>query len=345
MATMDTNPETGADQPQQPAAMSREWHWHPDLPVGYAPWWHWPPRPVTLLKWIWQNYLQVSDRSIYLALAFVVAFWLQPVGADQMVFAPGWMLHVLARNLILLLVVAGGLHLWFYGIDGQGKLLKYDPRPYAKRKNALYKFGYQTWDNMYYSLVFGAPFLSGFEIGLRWMYANDYLGTLSFSAHPVWFIALFPILAIWQSLHFYVVHLFLHQPFIYKHVHAAHHRNVNTGPWSGMSMHPVEAFGYLSAMLILLILPSHPVHMVFLGYWLMLGAASSHSGYEAIWVKDKSRLLIGAFFHQLHHRYYECNYGNAEMPWDKWFGTYHDGSEDATRRTRDRKRQMHAGNR
>jgi len=29
------------------------------------------------------------------------------------------------------------------------------------------------------------------------------------------------------------------------------------------------------------------------------------------------------------------------MPWDKVFGTFHDGSEEATRRTRDRKREMH----
>ncbi|WP_170561328.1 sterol desaturase family protein [Ruegeria atlantica] len=123
-------------------------------------------------------------------------------------------------------------------------------------------------------MVFGAPILSLFECFLRWMYANDYIGTLSFAVQPVWFILLFPILALWQSFHFYVVHLFLHQPFIYRHVHAVHHRNVNTGPWSGMSMHPVESFGYLSAILVVLILPSHPVHMIFLGYWLMLGAAS-----------------------------------------------------------------------
>ena len=340
--TQTDTPAGGRTGGAEPAPMSREWHFHPDLPVGHAPYWHWPPKPVTLLKWIWQNYLQVSDRSIYLLLAFVVAFWLQPVTDGQAELAPGWMLHVLARNLVLLGVVAGGLHLWFYGIDGQGKLLKFDPRPYSKRRNALFKFGYQTWDNMFFSLCSGVPIYSAFEIGLRWMYANGHLSMLEFGANPVWFIALFPILALWQSFHFYAVHLALHQPAIYKYVHAVHHRNVNTGPWSGNSMHPVESTGYFSAMLILLILPAHPVHMVFLGYWLLLGAASSHSGYEAIWVKDRSRLLIGAFFHQLHHRYYECNYGNSEMPWDKWFGTYHDGSEAATKRTRDRKRQMHA---
>ena len=51
---------------------------------------------------------------------------------------------------------------------------------------------------------------------------------------------------------------------------------------------------------------------------------------------------MGDFFHQLHHRYFECNYGTIEMPWDRLFGTFHDGSGAATRRTRDRKRRMAA---
>jgi len=38
----------------------------------------------------------------------------------------------------------------------------------------------------------------------------------------------------------------------------------------------------------------------------------------------------------------ECNYGNQEMPWDRWFGTFHDGSEDVTRTTRARKKRLQA---
>lgn len=327
---------------QEPAPMSREWHYHPDLPVSYAPYWYWPPRPVKFLKWIFENWLQVSDRSIYVLTAFAVAFWIQPFSADQAILAPGWITHVVLRNLVLLLLAAGVLHFWFYGIDGQGKRLKFDPRPYSKRKNALYKFGYQTWDNMFYSLASGVPIASAYEVLIRWLYADDVLTGVTFSSDWLWFILAFPFLAIFQSLHFYVIHRIVHIPILYRHVHSVHHRNVNTGPWSGMSMHPVEHLLYFSSMFIFLVLPFHPVHALFLLYWQMLGAASSHSGYEAVWVKDKSRLLLGAFFHQLHHRYYECNYGNSEMPWDKWFGSYHDGSEEATRITRDRKRRMHA---
>lgn len=338
----DITLETASDNTAEPGPMSREWHWHPNLPVSYAPFWHWPPRPMVLAKWAWVNYLQISDRSIFLAFAFAVAFWLQPVTAEQASFTPAWIGWVLLRNYIALIVVAGGLHLWFYGIDGQGNRQKYDPRPMTNRKNALFKFGTQLRDNMFYNLASAVPIITAYEVVFRWLYANNTLETLHFSDHPIWFVVLFPLLCLWQSLHFYCIHRLIHWPPLYRHVHSVHHRNVNPGPWSGNSMHPVEIAAYFSALLVLLLLPSHPVHFLFLAYWLILGAASSHSGYEAIWVKDKSQLRIGAFFHQLHHRYYECNYGNSEMPWDKWFGSYHDGSEAATRITRDRKRKMHS---
>ncbi len=35
------------------------------------------------------------------------------------------------------------------------------------------------------------------------------------------------------------------------------------------------------------------------------------------------------------------NYGNREMPWDRWFGTFHDGGDKATQTTRDQKRKMY----
>ena len=35
------------------------------------------------------------------------------------------------------------------------------------------------------------------------------------------------------------------------------------------------------------------------------------------------------YFHYLHHRYFECNYGELTSPLDKWFGTFHDGTKKA----------------
>ena len=48
---------------------------------------------------------------------------------------------------------------------------------------------------------------------------------------------------------------------------------------------------------------------------------------------------IESFHHYLHHRYFECNYGDNVLPWDRWFGTLHDATEESRQRMR-RKRRM-----
>lgn len=325
----------------EPPPMSREWHYHPDLPVGFAPFFSWPPQPRRVAAFLWEYYLQTSDRSSFVLLAFATFYLFQSAPADMATLGAGWVLAALARNYVLMLVVAGGLHLWFYGYKKQGKRLKFDPRELS-RSNQLYKFGDQVRDNMFYTLASGVPIWTAYEVLLTWAYASGIIPTFEFSDGWLWFIAAFPVLAIYQSFHFYCIHRLLHWPPLYTRFHSVHHRNVNVGPWSGFSMHPFEHGLYLSAILIHFILPTHPVHMLFLMYWLALGASSSHSGYEGLWIKDKRRLLIGGFFHQLHHRYYECNYGNSEMPWDKWLGSYHDGSPEKTEETRARRKRMYA---
>ena len=67
-------------------------------------------------------------------------------------------------------------------------------------------------------------------------------------------------------------------------------------------------------------------HVFYHIYWLVLGTVSTHAGYEEIWVRKKSLLQVGSFFHQIHHRYFNCNYGNPEIPFDRWFGSYNDGT-------------------
>ena len=36
----------------------------------------------------------------------------------------------------------------------------------------------------------------------------------------------------------------------------------------------------------------------------------------------------GDYFHNLHHKHFDCNYGAMHVPMDYWFGTYAGGKED-----------------
>ena len=44
-----------------------------------------------------------------------------------------------------------------------------------------------------------------------------------------------------------------------------------------------------------------------------------------------STALLHAYTHDLHHKYFEVNYGDALVPFDKWLGTWHTAPRKATR--------------
>ncbi|MDG2257934.1 MAG: sterol desaturase family protein [Paracoccaceae bacterium] len=316
------------------------WNYHPDLPLQDPSIFKWPPNPRFLASWLGRNWLTMSERMMMLVLAIILWLFAYPSLETTETFAFGWVLQIWIVNLLLITVVAGGLHWYFYTRKTQGNRLKFDRRPQAKN-NMLWNFSDQVKDNMFWSLGSGVFQLTAFQSLTMWLMANGYIPTITFTSNPVWFILALMLLPIWSAFHFYWVHRLLHVPFLYKRVHSLHHRNVNIGPWSGFAMHPVEHFIYLTTFCVHWVVASHPIHLIFHVIYQGPGAAMTHTGYEDLLIKDKRRLALGTFYHQLHHRYYECNYGNQEMPWDRWFGTFHDGSQEATATTRDRKKSMH----
>ena len=314
----------------QPDPESARWNYHPDLPIANPSIFAWPPSPAFIGAWFLRNWLALSERVIMVLLAVLAWLFLYPPISAAQSFAFGWIFQVWAVNFGLTFAVAGGLHWYFYMRKGQGMTLKFEKRDLGRGK--LWNFSNQVHDNMFWTLGSGVGFLTAFQVIVMWAMANGYAPMLS--GNPVWFVAALILIPIWSAFHFYWVHRLLHVPFLYRHVHALHHRNVNIGPWSGMSMHPIEHLLYHSVLLIHFVVPLHPIHLYFMVIWNAPGAAMSHTGYEDLLIKDKRRLALGTFYHQLHHRYYECNFGNQEMPWDRWFGTFHDGTAEATERTR-----------
>lgn len=328
-------------QDTQTATSSREWNYHPDLPLADPSIFRWPPQPGFLARWIARNWLSLSERMMLLILACGTWWALYPSLETARAFPFGWIFQVWLVNMVLMFAIAGGLHWFFYVRQGQGDRLKFDRREQGKG-NRLWNFSDQVKDNMFWSLTSGVGQLTLFQSLVLWAMANGYAPVITFAENPVWFVLALILLPIWSAFHFYWVHRLLHVPFLYRHVHSLHHRNVNIGPWSGLSMHPVEHLLYLSTLLIHLVVLSHPIHLVFHVLYQGPGAAMTHTGYENLLIRDKRRLALGTFYHQLHHRYYECNYGNQEMPWDRWFGTFHNGTDAATRETRVRKQRMYA---
>ncbi len=319
--------------------VNSDWNYHPGIPLQNNSLFRSPLYPSFLIAWIYRNWLHLSEKVILVIISFLIWYFVYPSLDQTKNFELTWILQIWVINLVLMIMIAGGLHWYFYIIKGQEKRLKFDKREQGKGK--LWDFSNQVYDNMFWSLTSGIGQLTIFQSITMWLLANNYSPVNSFSSNLFWFFGFFLLLPIWSAFHFYWIHRFLHIPFFYKRYHSLHHRNVNVGPWSGFSMHPVEHFFYISSICIHWILASHPIHVIFHALYLGPGAAMTHTGYENLLIKDKKRLVLGTFYHQLHHRYYECNYGNEEMPWDRWFGTFHDGSQLATEQTRARKKVMH----
>jgi len=313
--------------------------WNHTTPVVYSRLFDWPSSPGAIAGALGKRWVTLGVSLLSLSLAIVVYRFLVPDLDSMRSLASPWVLGVFLRNLLIMTAVAGSLHWYLYTIRGQGKRLKYDPRE-EMEQSSKFTFRNQLWDNVFWSLAGGATVWSVCEVLCFWGVAHGVVPTFGLREHPVAFVAWLLFLPILQSSHFYFVHRLLHWPPLYKKVHRLHHRNINIGPWSGMAMHPVEQVLYVSSVLVHFVIPSHPVIFLVHLYTRCLGPAFSHAGFEKLLVKDRSVTDLGDFHHQLHHRFFECNYGTPTTPWDRWFGTDHDGSDEATARTRERQRRM-----
>ena len=314
------------------------WNHIPNVPIQVSPLFSWPPRPKEILKWIWNSWFLITENLILIAIASISFFWFQPSLEQAQTLSLGWIAIIYIRNIVLLGAVAGGLHLYFYTFTKQGQKLKYDPRPLMK-SGKQFSLGGQVRDNMFWSLGSGVFFWTTYEVLMFWAMANGWAPVLLWVDNPIWFALLFLLTPIWISFHFYWIHRLLHWPPLYKLAHGLHHRNINVGPWSGLSMHPLEHLLFFSSILIHLVVPAHPLHILFHMQHQSLTAATSHTGFENLLVKEEKSLALGTFHHQLHHRYFEVNYGNLQMPWDKWFGSFHDGTAEAHERMKCRQTQ------
>jgi sterol desaturase/sphingolipid hydroxylase (fatty acid hydroxylase superfamily) len=303
--------------------------WRPFAPVEYPSVFVWPPRPLGILRWLFgvDGYI-LSWNLFFAAVAGAVWFWLTPPMETMRHFSPGWIGFILVRNLAMVVAFFGFFHVWLYVRKAQGTAFKYNGR-WLDTDNPAFLFRNQLADNMFWVLCVGVPVWTAYEVVTMWAFATGTIPYLRWDAHPVWFVALMLLVPLLREVHFYVVHRILHWPPLYRMAHKLHHNNVNPGPWSGLAMHPVESIGYFSGVLLHWIIPSHPIHALFHLVHAGLAPVPGHTGFDKIVVGRDGLVNSHCQAHYLHHKYFECNYADGSIPLDRWFGTFHDGSDAA----------------
>jgi len=324
----------------QSGASKSRWHFVPALPIKTSPYFSWPPDLPAIARWMVRGWLPVSERLIILMLAIVSSVFFHPELERCVTFAFGWVAEIYLRNLVLMCLVAGGLHGYFYILRAQGNDFRFDARPLAK-SNRVFTFNSQVHDNMFWTLLSGVSVWTAYEALMMWALANGYAPALSLPGDMAWLLLFIFLLPMWETTHFFLIHRLIHSTALYQRIHALHHRNINVGPWSGLSMHPVEHVIYLSTVLVHFVIPSNPLLIIFHLSYFTLSAATTHTGYQGFARRGKIVLPLGTFHHQLHHRYFSCNYGGLETPWDEWTGSFHDGTEQSHRQFMEKRRKKH----
>ena len=314
------------------------WNYQPSIPIEGVPVFVWPPRPVAAIKYLLSRAYLFSIVLPFSLFALITWAYLQPAIVRCVTFEFSWIAQMYLRNLMLFVLIVGGLHLYFFTFKRQRKQLRFSGQELGCDERKFFARD-QVWDNIFWSCISGVTLWTGYEVFFMWSYANDLLPFyLDWREHPIWFVLIIVAIPFFDSAHFYFIHRLLHWKPLYRVAHAVHHRNVSTGPWSGFSMHPLEHLIYLSNVLIHVLFASHPIHIFFHLQWNAIGAGVSHTGYESLTVRGKPMIYLSPFHHQLHHRLYNCNYGNGLVPMDKLFGSDHDGTDEAWRVIRNSRR-------
>jgi sterol desaturase/sphingolipid hydroxylase (fatty acid hydroxylase superfamily) len=170
------------------------------------------------------------------------------------------------------------------------------------------------------SLLFGTPVIQGFAFLSSKYHFGFVYQDISERGWLYWLISM-PVYVILWDLVFYLTHLVLHLPLVYRKSHFRHHACRPPVAWSGIAIDPLETVlsGILPYTVPLMILPFHIYTVYALNMALLIWATVLHS--SCAWLGNA--IWVGTRDHNLHHAYGLRNYNFAAVFtfWDRIFGT------------------------
>ena len=132
-----------------------------------------------------------------------------------------------------------------------------------------------------------------------------------------------------HDTYFYWMHRFMHLPKIFKRVHLVHHKSHNPTPYAAFAFHPIEALIEIGVFpLVALFMPLHLATFVIFSLFMITMNTIGHLGYE-IFPENFLKRPVGKYIntsthHNMHHKYFNANYGLYLNVWDRIMKTNHD---------------------
>jgi len=240
------------------------------------------------------------------AINEIFGYWLQ---------APWWLALLMATAVHLTIYIVGA------GIGMALTLRVWPALRFGRAIDASPPRPGQMWmefrNGVTSCLVFGVMTLS-----YRWL-CSGYWPT----SWPQGLLQFFAFL-VFNNVYAYGTHRLLHLRALMR-FHRVHHRSVRVTPWSGYSVHPLEAAVIGATVPLFMLMVPLGVGTAFVLHALgMLFTTCIHCNYELLlswpeqhWLK---RLVNDPAYHRLHHTRGNINYGFTSRLMDRAFGTIHE---------------------
>jgi sterol desaturase/sphingolipid hydroxylase (fatty acid hydroxylase superfamily) len=193
---------------------------------------------------------------------------------------------------------------------------------YPDKSKLWNEFKWSAWTLVIFSLT-GVITYYEKKAGYTYIY-NDIMeygwGYLIFSVFAMILI---------HDTYFYWAHRFMHLKWVFPYVHKVHHESLNPSPWAAFSFHPIEAVMEAAIVPIIIhIMPAHGIAILSFLVYMTFMNAFGHNGFEVYPSGFTKNLFTGwnntPTHHNMHHRYFNCNYGLYFNWWDKICGTNHE---------------------
>lgn len=189
-------------------------------------------------------------------------------------------------------------------------------KKYASRVSLLPRFENQIWYEIKHGLIATVLF-AGYGVLIVCLFRNDVIQINQ--SNGIFILIDLVILAVWNEIHFYLIHRLMHTK-LFLPLHAVHHKSVVVTPFSAYSFHPVESLLNGSVMVIpmffydfefaaLLLLPV---------YSIILNMAGHSNVKMNVFTKLKTALRMSTR-HNAHHTKFNLNFGFASPIMDFLF--------------------------
>jgi Delta7-sterol 5-desaturase len=226
--------------------------------------------------------------------------------------------------LIRYFVLAGGTHLFLYGIFSRSGVDSDDSNTPKHRLSPPWKSIRRDIKlSILSSIIFAlaaALIVSAYDLGITRLYADV-------DRYPLWYLGIsYLVVIVLQDTYFYFLHRLFHHPLLFRWWHQGHHQSHQPTPWTSFAFDPPEAIVQsLFLVAIVFIVPLHLITVIAILITMTVWAVVNHLGIERLptyfphqWC---SKYFTGPAHHAIHHRQYTLHYGLYFTFWDRKLGT------------------------